>query len=193
MRSIYCPKRLALLCRHSAAGIPCWSLNLIIQLLLSTSPSLSVNHKLKYANRSGACDLAHSTRKRTAQHKGHSAPTIPCRCLDFSAKASISKPSSLTGSVLTSSLTQVITQLRSLTAALFGIACGILGLESYYGFGFYLLFTTFTSFLIWVLMCKGRQGDYFQSPLSELWSGDLMGSALGFVLFWTAGYGIVRA
>lgn len=88
---------------------------------------------------------------------------------------------------------QVITQLRSLTAALFGIACGILGLESYYGFAFYLFFTTFMSFLIWALMCKGRQGDYFQNPLSELWSGDLMGSALGFVLFWTAGYGIVRA
>ena len=88
---------------------------------------------------------------------------------------------------------QVISQLRSLTASLFGIACGILGLESYYGFGFYLLFTTFTSFLIWALMCKGKQGDYFQAPLSELWSGDLMGSALGFVLFWTAGYGIVRA
>ena len=95
--------------------------------------------------------------------------------------------------MLTHTLAQVITQLRSLTASLFGIASGILGLESYTGFLFYLLFTTFVSTLIWGIMCKGRQKDYFQAPMSELWSGDLMGSALGFVLFWTAGYGIVRA
>ena len=90
-------------------------------------------------------------------------------------------------------LTQVISQIRSLTAALFGIASGILGLESYAGFLFYVAFTTFVSVLIWSLMCKGKQDAYFQAPLSELWSGDLMGSALGFVLFWTAAYGIVRA
>ena len=123
----------------------------------------------------------------------HNTKVGLCRQIQCCPGSSVKRSSSLAGRMLTPLVVQVITQLRSLTAALFGIACGILGLESYYGFAFYLFFTTFTSFLIWALMCKGRQGDYFQNPLSELWSGDLMGSALGFVLFWTAGYGIVRA
>ena len=43
---------------------------------------------------------------------------------------------------------QVISQIRSLTASLFGIAAGILGLESLYGFIFYFLGTVFVSQLI---------------------------------------------
>lgn len=133
--------------------------------------------------------------QQSVQHNTKVNPRHGYRChrIHVAIGILILKPSSLTRLILTLLFVQVITQLRSLTASLFGIACGILGLESYYGFGFYLLFTTFTSFLVWLLMCKGKQGDYFQNPLSELWSGDLMGSALGFVLFWTAGYGIVRA
>ena len=130
--------------------------------------------------------VQHNT--KVGLHHGHLYHQIQSR-----VRISVTKSTSLTRRILTPHNGQVITQLRSLTASLFGIACGILGLESYYGFAFYLFFTTFTSLLIWALMCKGRQGDYFQNPLSELWSGDLMGSALGFVLFWTAGYGIVRA
>jgi hypothetical protein len=43
-----------------------------------------------------------------------------------------------------------LNNLSSLTASLFGIAAGILGLESYYGFIFYLVFSLITSGLIYI-------------------------------------------
>jgi len=76
---------------------------------------------------------------------------------------------------------------------LFGIASGILGLESYAGFAFYLIGTFFVSCLIWGFLAKGKQEDYFQGAWSELWAGDVLGGGMSFVLTWTLFYGLVRA
>ncbi|KAF6230071.1 hypothetical protein HO133_004410 [Letharia lupina] len=89
--------------------------------------------------------------------------------------------------------TQVISNIRSLTASLFGVASGILGLESYSGFLFYLLGTFFVSILIWSILAKGKQRDYFQGVWSELWAGDVLNGGMSFVLTWTLFYGLVRA
>ncbi len=86
---------------------------------------------------------------------------------------------------------QVLTNLRSLSASLFGIASGILGLESYYGFAFYILFTFLVSCLIWLGPCERDQKRYFQHPWSELWGGDVLGGGLSFVLTWTLFFGLV--
>ncbi|KAL8719167.1 MAG: hypothetical protein Q9225_003788, partial [Loekoesia sp. 1 TL-2023] len=53
---------------------------------------------------------------------------------------------------------QTISNIRSLTASLFGVSAGILGLESYSGFIFYLLGTLFVSVLIYAILAEGRQG-----------------------------------
>lgn len=53
---------------------------------------------------------------------------------------------------------QVLATVRSLTSSLFGIAAGILGLESYAGFIYFILGTLFVSFLIWLLRIKASQG-----------------------------------
>ena len=96
---------------------------------------------------------------------------------------------------------QVLATVRSLTSSLFGIAAGILGLESYAGFIYFILGTLFVSFLIWLLRIKasqslgvgqqqprkdasGRpkveliksggtrgQGLYFENAVWELWMG----------------------
>ena len=58
---------------------------------------------------------------------------------------------------LTSTPSQVLTTIRSLTSSLFGIASGILGLESYSGFIFYFLGILFVSLLIWLLRADGPQ------------------------------------
>ena len=55
-------------------------------------------------------------------------------------------------------LAQVLATVRSLTSSLFGIAAGILGLESYAGFIYFILGTLFVSFLIWLLRIKASQG-----------------------------------
>ena len=52
---------------------------------------------------------------------------------------------------------QVLATVRSLTSSLFGIAAGILGLESYAGFIYFFLGTLFVSFLIWLFRIKASQ------------------------------------
>ncbi|CAA9964459.1 hypothetical protein PTNB73_05649 [Pyrenophora teres f. teres] len=61
--------------------------------------------------------------------------------------------------------TQVVSNIRSLTASLFGVAAGTLGLESYAGFIFYLLASLIVSVMIFALKTDGKPGAYFYKPL----------------------------
>ena len=88
---------------------------------------------------------------------------------------------------------QVVSNIRSLTASLFGVAAGTLGLESYAGFIFYLLASLIVSVMIFALKTDGKPGAYFYKPLGDLWLGDVFGGLSGFVLTWTLFYGLVRA
>ncbi|KAK4447685.1 hypothetical protein QBC34DRAFT_382088 [Podospora aff. communis PSN243] len=98
--------------------------------------------------------------------------------------------------------------LQSLTASLFGVSAGILGLESYSGFLFYLAFSLLTALLFYLVRVapassstsssKGRASKpldtslYFRTPF-EFWAGGLMNGLAGFILTWTLFYGLVRA
>ncbi|KAK2839258.1 hypothetical protein FQN49_006320 [Arthroderma sp. PD_2] len=53
---------------------------------------------------------------------------------------------------------RTLASLHSLIAFLLGTAAGILGLQSAYGFTFYLLGTIFVSFLVHALLVKGDAG-----------------------------------
>lgn len=88
---------------------------------------------------------------------------------------------------------QVLSNIRSLTASLFGVAAGILGLESYPGFLFYLCGTFVVSLLVYFTLTEARPTRYFQSQLSDLWGAELLGGLSSFVLTWTLFYGLVRA
>ncbi|MCJ1367777.1 hypothetical protein MMC16_006911 [Acarospora aff. strigata] len=88
---------------------------------------------------------------------------------------------------------RTISNIRSLTASLFGIAAGILGFESYTGFLFYLVGTLLVSTLIYFLLAEGRPSRYFQSQVSDLWTAEVFGGLSSFVLTWTLFYGLVRA
>jgi len=91
--------------------------------------------------------------------------------------------------------TKTLTQLHSLTASLLGIGAGILGLESYHGFLFYLFFSLMTTALVWVFRIRGREGGakgYFRGTW-EFWGSGLLDGLSGFVLTWTLFYGLVRA
>ncbi|KAK3310509.1 Rab5-interacting protein-domain-containing protein [Chaetomium strumarium] len=92
--------------------------------------------------------------------------------------------------------------LQSLTASLFGISAGILGLESYSGFLFYLVFSLLTAVLFYLVrvapssLAAGKSpldtSRYFRGPF-EFWAGGLMNGLAGFILTWTLLYGLVRA
>ncbi|KAL0475773.1 Rab5-interacting protein domain-containing protein [Neurospora intermedia] len=112
--------------------------------------------------------------------------------------------------------TKALQNLQSLSASLFGISAGILGLESYSGFLFYIFFSLLTSFLIYLFRVaaapnsspkgyKDNKGTgnglgsgvggvkkYFRSGF-EFWAGGIMNGFAGFVLTWTLFYGLVRA
>ncbi|KAK3372480.1 Rab5-interacting protein-domain-containing protein [Podospora didyma] len=92
--------------------------------------------------------------------------------------------------------------LQSLTASLFGVGAGILGLESYSGFLFYVVCSLLTTMLFYVLrvaptsLPSGKAAfdasRYFRSQF-EFWTGGLMNGLAGFILTWTLFYGLVRA
>jgi len=89
--------------------------------------------------------------------------------------------------------TQVVSNIRQLTASLFGVAAGTLGLESYPGFLFYFLGTLLVSILIFAVRAEGKPSAYFYRPLGDLWGGEVFGGLSSFVLTWTLFYGLVRA
>jgi len=93
---------------------------------------------------------------------------------------------------LTHSL-QTVSNIRSLTASLFGVAAGTLGLESFPGFLFYALGSLVVSLLLFSLRANAQAKSYFHSPVADLWIGDLFGGLMSFVLTWTLFYGLVRA
>jgi hypothetical protein len=88
---------------------------------------------------------------------------------------------------------QTVSNIRSLTASLFGVAAGILGLESFPGFLFYALGSLVVSLLIFSLRANAQAKSYFHAPISDMWVGDLFGGLMSFVLTWTLFYGLVRA
>lgn len=100
------------------------------------------------------------------------------------------------------SLSQTLSNLHSLSGSLFGVSAGILGLESYSGFLFYLVFSVVTSLLFYMLhvapesLAEKRPvlntGRYFLSAL-DFWTSGIFGGLSGFVLTWTLFYGLVRA
>jgi len=87
----------------------------------------------------------------------------------------------------------VTSNIRALTASIFGVAAGTLGLESYPGFIFFFTGTIVVQLLVLVLRAGGKQEPYFQSPISEFWVGDAFSGLMGFVLTWTLFYGLCKA
>ncbi|KAI1002221.1 hypothetical protein K3495_g5981 [Podosphaera aphanis] len=100
--------------------------------------------------------------------------------------------------------TKTLATLHNLTASLFGVGAGILGLESYAGFLFYLAFSLFTAALVYLCRVRanvhqktgagGKVGlDIYFRNRRELWTDGLVEGLSGFVLTWTLFSGLVRS
>ncbi|KAF2146568.1 uncharacterized protein K452DRAFT_218221 [Aplosporella prunicola CBS 121167] len=88
---------------------------------------------------------------------------------------------------------RTLSNIRNLTASLFGVAAGTLGLESTPGFLFYVGGAVLVSLLMSLVRARGAPGKFFYRPLAEFWMGDVVGAAMSFVLTWTLFYGLLRA
>lgn len=95
--------------------------------------------------------------------------------------------------ITTDTINQTVSNIRALTASLFGVAAGTLGLESLPGFFFYFIGTAVVSLLVFSLKAKSDPGAYFFRPLGDFWIGDLFGGLMSFVLTWTLFYGLCNA
>ncbi|PHH91135.1 hypothetical protein CDD83_1564 [Cordyceps sp. RAO-2017] len=97
---------------------------------------------------------------------------------------------------------KTLSNLHSIVASLLGVSAGILGLESYHGFLFYLALSTLTTLLFYAIKVAPESraekrsvfdtGRYFHSAM-DFWTGGIFGGLSGFVLTWTLFYGLVRA
>lgn len=89
---------------------------------------------------------------------------------------------------------QAVTDIRSLTSSVLGVAAGILGLESLAGFVFYLLGSFFVGVLMLFLLADGKPSQYFRGS-ADIWITEVFGttSLSSFVLTWTLFYNLVRA
>ncbi|KAM0198107.1 hypothetical protein ACHAPA_009244 [Fusarium lateritium] len=98
--------------------------------------------------------------------------------------------------------TKALSNLHSLTASLFGVTAGVLGLESYYGFLIYIVFSFITTFLFYFLKVAPESLPKGHAPLDpsrffrglfDFWVGGIFNGISGFVLTWTLFYGLVSA
>lgn len=107
---------------------------------------------------------------------------------------------------------QTLSQIRSLTSLVLGVAAGVLGLESQWGFLFYFVSNIFISGMIHVLLAHGQPGEYFAGSRAahlngtssakgnervgawrEIWLGSGLFEGLsGFVLGWAGVGGVIR-
>lgn len=98
--------------------------------------------------------------------------------------------------------TKALSNLQSLTASLFGVSVGVLGLESYSGFLVYFVFSFITTLLFYVFkvapesLSEGRpplDPTRFYRGVFDFWLSGAFSGISGFILTWTLFYGLVRA
>ena len=88
-----------------------------------------------------------------------------------------------------------ITFIRSSLSFITGICSGILGLTGYYGFLFYGIASIFMSLMIFLIKFKSDSNQVskcFQGGFQDMFTAEVLGNSLSFVLFWTLSYGIVH-
>ncbi|KAM0437413.1 hypothetical protein ACHAPT_001775 [Fusarium lateritium] len=97
---------------------------------------------------------------------------------------------------------KALSNLHSLSASLFGVSAGVLGLESYYGFLIYFVFSFITTLLFYILKVAPESIPKGHAPLDpsrfyrgffDFWISGMFNGISGFVLTWTLFYGLVRA
>lgn len=88
---------------------------------------------------------------------------------------------------------QIIQRIRNISSIALGTGAGILKLESYWGFLFYLASSIIISVLITAIPAKGHPQYYFTNSTQSVWVDHIFGGLASFVLFWTLFYGLVSA
>lgn len=74
----------------------------------------------------------------------------------------------------------------------FGVGCGILCLESIYGFVFYILGNLVTNSIFYFLCCDGNPNRFFRHPIKQIFFECLLNNLPGFVMMWCFTFALIR-
>ena len=84
----------------------------------------------------------------------------------------------------------VIEYCRTSGAAISGATAGILGLTGLYGFGFFIIYSVFFSFLL--AFKAGTSWNRYFTTRRVVWFDGILGGLFTYVLLWTFLYGMVH-
>ncbi|KAM3547703.1 hypothetical protein ARSEF4850_009857 [Beauveria asiatica] len=97
---------------------------------------------------------------------------------------------------------RILSNFQSITAPLFGVTAGVLGLESYTGFLLYLVLSIVATLMFFAIQIAPSSlasakstldpCRYYYSAL-DFWTGGIFNGLSGFILTWTLFYGLVQA
>lgn len=96
-----------------------------------------------------------------------------------------------TGVLLTNVFVKTLTNIHSLSSSLLGITAGTLRLESTFGFLFFLVSTFAVSALVYLGPAKGQPERFFYSQFKDLWTAEIVGGLMSYILTWTLVYNLV--
>ncbi|ATY63223.1 DUF786 family protein [Cordyceps militaris CM01] len=97
---------------------------------------------------------------------------------------------------------RILSNFQSITAPLFGVTAGVLGLESYTGFLLYFVLSIIATVMFYTIqiapssLAAGKAAfdtsRYYYGSVS-FWTGGIFNGLSGFILTWTLFYGLVQA
>lgn len=83
-------------------------------------------------------------------------------------------------------------RIQDVMSLAFGVGAGILGLESFYGFLFFLVSFSLSNLSFFILCCQGEANLFFQNPLKEIFLDGITSSLAGYVMMWCLTYALVK-
>lgn len=97
---------------------------------------------------------------------------------------------------------QILSNFQSITAPLFGVTAGVLGLESYTGFLLYFVLSIIATLMFYAIQIAPSSLAAGKAPFDAsryyygavgFWTGGIFNGLSGFILTWTLFYGLVQA
>lgn len=83
-------------------------------------------------------------------------------------------------------------QVQDVMSLALGVGAGILGLESLYGFLFFLIGFSLSNLGFFIECCKGESELFFTNPIRQVFVDGIFSGLSGYVMMWCLTYALVN-